>query len=214
MVEFAFQHLFLQIEKKYAAMGLLRRFAKEESRVAQAAEAIRRAVHPLRETHDRWTPDPDGASRPGTPVDRESLREGVKRSLKKRYADELFQKALNLCTVNSRARLPFFPIWQALQDLSDNLLWRGEEKRLIGYYYDLLLLWDDQSLRTAVTACDPLFRMYRDPQSGEVRLGHLVNWKKRVDWHYYLLAVYGKEPEYIDLGAGEYLYFDSPEIRD
>lgn len=194
-------------------MQALQAFARDQPTVARAAEALRDILEPLRDRNDRWTTDPDGRSRPGVAVDRARLRDDVRGRMGKSYSEAAFRQALDLCTVNTTARTTWHPVWQALQDLVPAYYRHSERAHAIRHYYDLLLLTRQDSLRTAVTDCDPQFALHCNPSSGAVRLGRLIDWRSRVDHHYYLLAVYGAEPEYIELGNGEFLYFDDPDIR-
>ena len=214
MVTYPFHDVFSAIARRHEAMLALQRFAAEHPQVAGAAEAIRQFVAPLRNRHDGWLTHPDGRSRPGMPVDPDSVRAEVRKKLGADFRETDYREALLLCTVNSRSRARYYAPWEALQNLVAGEPQRAERVHAIRCYYDLLLHWTDDSLRTAPTRSDPLFRMHRDAESGEVRVGRLISAQNRVKHHFYLLEVYGGEPVFTRLKNGDYLYFYGPELVD
>ena len=157
MVNLTFSDIFKRIKREHAAMRILQQFCIKQKPIARAAEAIRDYVVPIQKNHDGWVKYPDGRSRPGMSISREILREHVRQKLKKHYSEEVFQKALTLTTVNSRARAKYFFIWKALQDLVAGEARLSEKAHFVRHYFDLLLLWTNDSLQTAITDNDPLF---------------------------------------------------------
>lgn len=194
-------------------MQVLQRFAKDEALAANAAEAIRECLEPVRDRNDRWTEAPDGSSAPGLAVDRRRLRDEVRQRMGKVYCDEAFEAACVLCTVNHRGRTRYYEVWRALQDLVPHHFRHHERAHFIRHYFDLLYLTKSGALRTALTRADPQFALYRDPETGSTYLGHLLDGRSQVDFHYHFLCVYGEEPAYVRLENGQYLYLESPEIR-
>lgn len=195
-------------------MSVLQRFVEEQPLVARTAEAIRESVEPLRDRNDRWIEQADGRNLPGVAVDQQDLRAEVRQKLDRSFSETAFEDALRLCTVNRRDRTQYYDVWRGLQDLVYDYYRQTDRAHYIRHYFDLLYQQSIGSLRTALTRADPQFYLYRDPKNGTVRLGQLIDSRTRVDFHYHYRAVYGKDPEYIKLKEGKYLYFDSPNIRD
>ncbi len=214
MVHYQFEEIFSEVRRRCEAMSVLQRFAKEQVRVIRTAEAIREIVEPLRDRNDRWIEQADGSSRPGVAIDRQDLLEEVRQTLGRSFNETAFEDALRLCTVNRRDRIQYYDVWRGLQDLVYGYYRQTERAQYIRHYFDLLYQQSIGDLRTALTQADPQFYLYRDPKTGAVRLGQLIDSRSRVDFHYHYRAVYGVEPEYIKLKEGKYLYFDSPDIRD